>query len=329
MADIAKMCGVSTATVSRALNGSGLISPETRDRILGVARSVNYTVNHGARSLRQQTNRTIGVVIPFNRESRQGIAEPFFLGMLGHLADALTSRQFDLLLSRVDSSQLEELGSLYDTGRVAALVVVGQWEHHDHLNALASRGVPIVVWGAKMGQQFYATVGTDNLQGGMLAAGHLLKGGRRRLIFFGDPNLPEVAQRYQGFLQAHATQGVDLMSSHLAVSSFRPDAAQAAARQLLRSKLKFDGIVASSDLQAINIMGVLGEHGIRIPEDVGLVGYDDVEIASHSFPPLTTIRQPLDLGAERIVDQIEATLAGGKPKAILLPTKLVVRQSSP
>jgi DNA-binding LacI/PurR family transcriptional regulator len=328
MIDIARMAGVSTSTVSRALNGSALTNDETRIRIIELARSLNYTINQSAKSLRMGDNRTIGVVIPYDRKTRQHISDPFFLGMLGSLADALTDRNYDMLLSRVDADRLDDMAALYDTGRARGIIVIGQWGHHDQLNDLARRHVPLVVWGAQLPRQLYCSVGSDNLSGGALATEHLLSEGRRRIAFMGDNSMPEAAKRYEGYLQAHEKFGVTVDPKLYIPSPFTAEEAQTALRGFLQAGVPFDALVAASDLIAINAMGVMKREGLAVPEQVSVVGYDDIDMASHSFPPLTTVRQPIELAGGVMVDCLQALLDGDQPDSQLLPTSLVVRESS-
>lgn len=329
MADIARLAGVSVSTVSRALNGSTLVNQETRQRVAELARSLNYTINESAKNLRLQRNQTIAVVVPYDAHSRQHISDPFFLSMVGSLADALTDRGYDMLLSRVDAEALDSVSALYDAGRAIGIVLIGQWRHHDQLNALASRGVPVVVWGGQLPQQLYCTVGGDNLLGGRLATEHLLSLGRSRILFLGDAQLPEVALRLQGYRQALSSAGVAFEPGRVRPVPFEEhDAERAIAEQVIAQPPAFDALFAASDLIAILAMRALRAAGRHVPQDVAVVGYDNITLAAYADPPLTTVHQPVALAGVELVDAL-TRLIGGEPQAPrMLPVELVVRHSS-
>jgi DNA-binding LacI/PurR family transcriptional regulator len=328
MADIARLAGVSVSTVSRALNGSELINAETRERIATLARELNYSINLGAKNLRLQRNHTISVVIPYDAVSRQHITDPFFLSILGSLADAITDRGYDMLLSRVDAENLDAAARLVDSGVAIGVVLIGQWRHHDQLNQLAARKLPIVVWGAQLPRQMYCTVGGDNLRGGRLAAEHLLQQGRKRIVFLGDPRLPEVAQRMEGYRTALAAAKVAPRSELELAVPFEVGAARAAVASLLDRKIAFDAVMGCSDLLAISAMQVLREHGRDVPRDVAVVGYDDMPLTNYCDPPLTSVHQPVPEAGAQLVDALLAMLHGQVAAPRLLPVELVVRRSS-
>lgn len=328
MADIARLAGVSTATVSRALNGSPLISLETRQRIETLARSLHYTINLGAKNLRQRTNTTVAVVIPFNRRARQPISDPFFLAILGALADALTDRGFDMLLSRVDSESLDEMAHLVEAGVAVGVILIGQWGYHQQLNELAVRRLPLVVWGAQLPQQTYCTVGSDNAEGGLIGTTHLLRSGCRRVVFLGDPALPEVGFRHRGYLEAHRALGLPVAPELLQPVPFDADAGRAAVSSLCERGARIDGVFACSDVLASSAIQALHHHGLAVPRDVSVVGFDDSPLAAHTNPPLTTVRQPILQGGRELVDLLLRLIDGASEPCRLLPVELVVRGST-
>jgi DNA-binding LacI/PurR family transcriptional regulator len=328
MADIARLAGVSVSTVSRALAGSPLVSADTRTRVSELARSLNYTINVGAQNLRLRQNRTIAVVVPFDPLTHQHLSDPFFLSLIGALADALTDRGHDMLLTRVDADRLDQAAQLYHAGRAAGVVLVGQWHHHDQLNAMAARQLPLVVWGAKLPGQLYATVGSHNVRGGELATEHLLAQGVRQVAFLGDPELPEVGQRHQGYLRAHAKLGIALDPGLTFAAPFEAAGIEQAVAALHQRYPQVDGLFAASDLMAMSAVAQLRRLGRRVPEDLRVVGYDDIGLAAHFQPPLSTVRQPIAQAGVALVEALLAQLAGTRSASTLLPTELVVRDSS-
>ena len=328
MADIARLAGVSVATVSRALSGSALIKAATRERITQLAQSLHYTVNLGAQNLRMQKNQTIAVVIPFDAGSRQHISDPFFLSILGSIADALTEHGYDMLLSRVDSEELGSAARLYDAGKAVGLIIIGQWRHHDQLNQLAARKVPLAVWGGELPQQLYCTVGGDNTNGGALATAHLLAQGRRRIAFLGDAELPEVWLRLEGYKRAHASAGLTPEPALQVRVPFEEEAARQAIEQLCSKGPDFDGVLACSDLMAIQMIQALRARGRKVPQNVAVVGYDDMPIAGYCEPPLSSVHQPVRAAGQALVDALLTMLAGTKVSSRTLPVQLIERQSS-
>jgi DNA-binding LacI/PurR family transcriptional regulator len=328
MADIARLAGVSAPTVSRVLSGNRSVNEGTRQKVLELARSLNYTVNAGAKELRLGRSNTVSVVIPYAKETRQTLGDPFFLGILGSIAEVLTERGYEMLFSRVDASDLKSASLSFDSGRAMGLILIGQWLRHGHLNELADRGVRMVVWGARMEDQRYLTVGGDNVEGGRVATAHLLDRGRRRIAFIGDTALPEVAHRYRGYRAALAAAGLPLDEALVWQASFLPASGREFVERALAADVSFDAIFACSDVLAMAAIAVLRAQGRRVPEDVAVVGYDDVAFASLFQPQLTTVRQPLEEGGRALVETLLAQLEGRPAGSRVLPTELVIRESA-
>jgi DNA-binding LacI/PurR family transcriptional regulator len=187
--------------------------------------------------------------------------------------------------------------------------------------------VPFVVWGAQLSQQLYATVGSDNVQGGRLATEHLLDTGARHIAFLGDPELPEVGQRHAGYVLAHAARGLVPAPRLTRPVPFVSEAIQRDLEVFLSEGQPLDGIFASSDMSAMAAISTLRRLKKQVPGDVAVVGYDDIVLAAHFHPALTTVRQPIEAAGKALVNALLAQISGKKPASVLLPTDLVRRES--
>lgn len=327
MADIARLAGVSVSSVSLALRGSPMISEATRERIVALARSLNYRINVGAQTLRTKRNRTVAVVVPYSASDEHHIFEPFYLTLIGSIADALLNQGYQMLLSRADLTS-GELAALYESGQACGIVLTGAQRPHDQCNRLALDKVPLVVWGPPMEQQLYCSVGSDNLQGAHLAVAHLIAQGARTIAFLGDHTLPEGKLRYAGYVRAIEDAGLQADARLQATPSGQTPEMVAVLQSLLTAEARIDAVFASGDVLAMNAVLALNQLGRRVPEDIRVAGFDDIPLAAYFRPSLTTVRQPIAEVGVAIVNALAAQLAGDPAPAAQLPTALIVRESS-
>ena len=327
MSDIARLAGVSESTVSRALSGSSLVNPQTRARIEAIANEHNYVINKQAQNLRLQSSRTISVIIPVSHEPRQHVSDPFLLELLGSIADALTEADYDLLLSRVNADDWRR--KVASHSYVDGLIVIGQSAIHAQINEFVQQShLPTVVWGAQLPDQKYVSVGCDNYLGGQLAARHLMAIGRKRILFLGDIHLPEVTQRYAGFLAELQSAGIEHDPQLTVRSGFSVESGNAAIQTIIQQNWVFDAIFAASDLLATIAIKSLALSGKRIPHDVAIVGFDGISLAAHMAPSLTTVSQTIYEGGHALVTNLFAQINGQARKNHLLTPHLIVRDSA-
>ena len=330
--DIAYRAGVSQPTVSRALRGEKSVSAETRAKIEAIAAELNYTVDKNASSLRSQRSNTIALLFFEDPTPDRSMINPFFLAMLGSITRACADRGLDLLIS---FQKMEDDWHVryQDSHRADGLILLGYGDYTlytQRLEQLVGHGTHFVRWGSVSDDNIGATVGSDNVGAGRLAGDHLFSMGRRRIAFLGhaDEHYPEFADRYRGLCAAAEERGI-MLDPQLQVDALTAeDAGYAAARTLIARDTPFDAIFAASDLIAIGAMRALGEAGLSIPQDVAIVGFDDIPAANLTSPPLTTIMQDMKGAGALLVDTILAQVEDRPPPPMVLPTRLVVRRTS-
>ena len=331
MADIAKVAGVSVSTVSRALSGSTLVASAKVDEILRVAREAGYVVNATARNLRLKRTQTIGVVVPLAHEAGQPLTDPFLSQMLIHLADEITVRGYGMFLQKVLTSGKDWLQHLVASGRADGFIVIGQSTERETLQTVGEAYLPLVVWGGQLVGDSYCTIGTDNRGGTRAVTEHLLATGRKRLVFLGNPKMPELGLRYAGYAEAvteAATQNPDIAPPRSVPVHLTATGAYDAVHELIGSGLDFDGLVCASDVIALSALRALTSRGLNVPQDVAVTGYDDIPLAAHANPSLTTVHQDLPLAAATLVERLFRRMDGHNLPSITLPSRVVVRESS-
>ncbi len=330
--DIAELAGVSQPTVSRALRGDRTVSEATRIRIEAIARQLNYKVDKNASSLRRGMTNTLALLFFEDSALDDSLINPFFLAMLGSITRTCAKRGFDLLVSMQQLSANWHV-DYEDSRKADGIILLGYGDYSTYrvrLEQLVAQGTNFVRWGSVRPGQPGPTVGCDNVEGGRLAAQHLIDRGRRRIAFLGDASehYPEFADRYRGYAAVLRAAALPVDPGlQVDVVAFE-DAGEDAARRLIDRGIAFDAIFAASDLIAIGAMRALADAGLSVPGDVAVVGFDNLPAAASANPPLTTIAQDYGHAGEVLVDTLIAQLAGRAVTSATLLPRLVTRLSS-
>ncbi|MGY4398145.1 DNA-binding LacI/PurR family transcriptional regulator [Sphingomonas sp. UYAg733] len=330
--DIAALAGVSQPTVSRALRGDRTVSEATRKRIEAIAQQLHYKVDKNASSLRRGQSNTLALLFFEDPLPDGSFINPFFLSMLGSILRTCAARSYDLLTS------FQQLSSDWhvdfeDSRKADGIILLGYGDYEiyrSRLEQLVSQGTHFVRWGSVDPDAQGTTIGCDNVAGGRDAGRHLLGLGRRRIAFIGDASghYPEFHGRYRGLCAALAEAGLrpdpGLQVDALTIEQ----SGYEAAHRLIGRGIGFDAIFAASDMIAIGAMRALQEAGMSVPEQVAIVGFDDIPAASLSHPPLTTIAQDYGRAGEMLVDALIRQIANEPSDTTLLPPRLIVRKTT-
>ena len=329
MADIADLAGVSKSTVSRALADSPLVNQKTKDLIVKIAKEKNYRLNAAARNFRLKESLTIAVLLPSAKGADWRLSDPFFLELLGAIAEAVDDHGHQLLLSRTSPQEGQWIEEFINKRVADGVILIGQGSQHEAINRLAESYRAISVWGAKISDdQSYPVVGSDNHLGGVRATQYLLEKGRKKVVFLGYRDLPEIEARFTGYKDALAEQGIDIDDNLVIPEKLDGGSVYSAVHDLISAGISFDAIFAVSDVHAMSAIRALQKHQLTVPGDVSVVGYDDIALASAYNPPLTTIHQNRSVGGKILVDNLLEALEGHKPEAISLNPELIIRESA-
>jgi len=323
--DVARLAGVSTATVSRALNGTGQIAPATRAAIDAAVEQLGYQTNTVARSLVTKSTETIALLLP-------DITNPFYAALVSGIQQRALETGHTMLLCTTegDPEREEQYLTLLRAKQVDGVLVDGLVLPPERIARFVREGLPIVCLDRDVDSAAVPLVQVDNRLGARMATEHLLSLGHTRIAHVqGAPDLGISVERVQGYQEALADAGISFDPQLLAIGSFTEEGGYEAARSLLETP-GFTAVFAANDLSAIGVINAIVESGRRVPTDVSIVGFDDLRLSRFTTPPLTTIHQPAREIAE-LATQLLLELASGREVRQLrhlLEPSLVVRSST-
>jgi DNA-binding LacI/PurR family transcriptional regulator len=329
--DIAHLAGVSQPTVSRALRGSPTVSEQTRKRIEAIAQQLNYTVDKNASSLRRRETNTLALLFFEDPMPDDTMINPFFLSMLGSITRTCAQRGYDLLISMQQFSSNWH-ADFEESRKADGIILLGHGDFEPYrakLEHLMEQGTHFVRWGHVSEDNLGTVIGCDNFRGGYDATQHLVSLGRRRIAFLGDANshYPEFNDRYRGCCEAQRNNGIKIAAARQVDAITTEQSGHDACVELIRRKVKFDAIFAGSDLIAIGAMRALAEHGLDVPDDIAVVGFDNLPTANLTRPPLTTIEQDIKSAGEMLVSSLIKRIRNEPTAPVALPARLIVRKS--
>lgn len=330
--DVARMAGVSTATVSRVMRGSTLVSPDTRDRVLAIVERLDFVPDATAQGLTRRRKDIVGLVA-LDRGAEEMDVEAvsrLFTDHVVHAAEAVVRTAGSSLLltfGRRDAQLERRVRAL--SGKVDGMLIAEEIMPRNKLLALARR-IPLVIIAGSRDETGIDVVVGDNTAGMTELTAHLTghHGYRRLCLVAGPASAPDAAERRAAFERTMLAAGGCVLS-HVFEGDFSEESGIAAARALLRAGPLPEAVACVNDQMAFGVLREFARAGIRVPEDVAVTGYDDIYPARILDPCLTTVSQPLnDLGtraAQRLLDRIAEPAL--KPRAEVLPTRLVIRAS--
>jgi len=324
--DVARLASVSCATVSHVLNRTRAVLPGTRSRVLSAVRRLDYVPSAVAQSLKQQSTRTVGLVIP-------NTTNPWFAELARAVEDACFSRGHAMVLCSSDEEpeRQEAYLRLLRQKRVDGIVIASLRDDPRWVAALHLAGCPLVVLDRPMSGLSADVVRTDCRRAGALAAEHLKSLGHRRIgCIAGPAHLGVVRDRLAGLRRGLAGAGIALADDAVVDGGFTAAGGHTAALALVRATPRPTALFALNDLMAIGALRALSELGLRAPADVSVLGFDGIELGRYVYPAVTTVAQPTrELGARTVELVLErARNPGLPPRIIMLPPAIVVREST-
>lgn len=328
--DVAALAGVSQSTVSRALAGDPVVSEPTRNRVVEAARQLNYFVDENAARLRTGRTGTIAVVVISREEEDHADVNPFYFSLLGAICAAASNRGHETIVSF--QARPDSLAGRYEEQRKAdGLIVIGTTANRpawDYYRQLGEGGAHVCYWGSPFDDLDW--IRSDNHQGARLATGHLIEQGYRKIVCITSDHSPQrqFTERYVGYAERMREAGLTPRDIQIDESLAREDQGRKAVGELIAGGEPFDAVFVCSDQIALGVLLELHERGIRVPDEVGVVGFDGIRSGAYSIPPLTSLEPDFQSAGTMLVDKLLKQIAGQPSQERRVPVRLVERASS-
>ncbi|AZB44802.1 LacI family transcriptional regulator [Bacillus sp. FJAT-42376] len=328
--DIAKAAGVSVTTVSRALNGYSDVNEKTRKKIIEISKQLNYSPNILARGLVMNKSKTIGLLVSgFNKES---IKDNFTFEVLSGINQYAAETDYDLVLFNTNSTKQREktYAQLCRERRVDGVILQGIKTDDPYLQEVVESNIPCVLIDIPIQTENVGYVTTDNVLGAESAVRHLIELGHRHIAMVNGHEFAFVSQeRLEGYKNALSNAGIPFCEELVLNGLFQEEASKGVTGQLLQEHPEVSAVFCASDLMAIGSVKAAAKLGLSVPEDLSIIGYDDILLSSYLTPSLTTIAQNKQMlgfqAAKLLTDMLEN---GSMPSHLVLDTELKIRQST-
>lgn len=323
--DIARVAGVSTATVSRVINNLGGYNEETEKKVMAVAKSLGYRKNESARSLVQKSTNIIGVIMP-------DVATTFYGDIVNGIEDVSNEYGYSVILTHagINGCRINESLNLMGERRVDGIIIVSVELHEAEIELLTSLDIPFILLSTKTNRKNTPYIKVDDFSAAYTAVNYLIENNHRIIGMAGANPVDPIAgtPRINGYIQALTDHGIKVDLNLIKAGDFSFESGKEAMQQFIEDNAPITAVFCASDETALGIISICFENGISVPDDISLVGYDNSTISYMSIPPLTTVSQPFyKMGREGCLKLIGSIQNKTEIESEVIPHDLVVRQS--
>lgn len=323
--DIARESGVSTATVSRVLNNLGGYSTAVEQKVLAIAKKLNYHKNENARSLVQQHSLTIGIILPY-------LTTSFYEQIVNGIEDEAYTNQYSVIITHagVDGERVNDSINLLVERRVDGIILLSMAMKEENVARLQQLAIPVLLLSTEVPDSNLPSLKVDDYEASFAAVNYLISKGHTRIAHIGARKTDVIAgqPRLQGYQDALTQHQLLQKEGDVQEGDFSFQSGQEAMENLIRLQSDVTAIACASDEVAMGVLSVCYKHHIRIPEDLSIIGYDNSAIASMATPPLTTVSQPFyDMGKMGCQKLLEAVKNGTTIQSQIVPFQIVERET--